>query len=112
MYQPRNTCRYGNAPKEQGKAVKSGYWHLFRYNPESIQKGINPFTLDSKKPVSSYEEFLSGEVRYDVLKRMHPEKADILFKRAADNAKVRYDYLERLVTLYDTQSEVLTNESN
>lgn len=102
----------GNTPKEQEKAVKSGYWNLFRYNPELIQKGSNPFILDSKKPVASYEEFLSGEVRYDVLKRMHPEKAEILFKRAAAQAKTRYEYLERLVTLYDTQSEVQIDESN
>lgn len=102
----------GNAPKEEEKAVKSGYWHLFRYNPELVQTGSNPFTLDSKKPDSSYEEFLSGEVRYDVLKRMHPEKAEVLFERAANHAKARYEYLQRLVALHDIQSEVLTDESN
>jgi pyruvate-ferredoxin/flavodoxin oxidoreductase len=34
----------------QARAVKSGHWLLYRYNPELIAQGKNPLQLDSKKP--------------------------------------------------------------
>lgn len=94
----------GCSQHEEAKAVESGYWHLFRFNPALKEAGKNPFQLDSKEPSIDYEEFLNGEIRYDVLKRMDPEKAEVLFDRAAKIAKDRYDYLKKLVLLYSTES--------
>ena len=91
----------GSSQHEEAKAVDTGYWHMFRFNPELKEKGLNPFSLDSKEPSLPYEEFLSGEIRYDVLKRMNPERADELFTKAAKHAKERYDYLTRLVKLHE-----------
>ena len=93
----------GSSQHEEAKAVQAGYWHLFRYNPALKEEGKNPFLLDSKAPTLAYEEFLTGENRYDVLRRMKPEKAAELFAKASEHAKERYDYLNRLVTLYSTE---------
>lgn len=95
----------GSSQHEEAKAVETGYWHLFRFNPDERRKGGNPFHLDSKEPTLAYEEFLSGENRYDVLKRMHPEKAAELFGRASDNAQERTAHLKRLVQLYGQETE-------
>lgn len=92
----------GSSQHEEAKAVESGYFHLFRYNPVLKEEGKNPFILDSKEPFLSYEEFLSGENRYEVLKRMYPEKAADLFQKAKDNAKERWNYLKRLETWQNT----------
>lgn len=86
----------GSSQHEEAKAVEAGHWHLFRYNPALREKGEIPFILDSKEPSLDYQEFLAGENRYDVLKRMHPEKAEELFTRACTHAKDRYEYLLRL----------------
>lgn len=94
----------GSAQHEEAKAVESGYWHLFRFNPALKKEGHNPFILDSKAPTMSYGEFLAGENRYDVLQRMNPEKAAVLFARAEQQAHQRFDYLTRLVKLYDPQT--------
>ncbi len=66
----------GKAQTEEKKAVESGYWHLFRYNPALKAEGKNPFTLDSKAPVGDYKEFLKGEVRYTslALKQIRQER--------------------------------------
>ena len=40
----------GKSQAEEEKAVKCGYWHLWRYNPALEAEGKNPFTLDSKEP--------------------------------------------------------------
>ena len=34
------------------EAVESGYWHLYRFNPELKEAGKNPFILDSKEPTA------------------------------------------------------------
>ncbi len=94
-----------SAQTEEDKAVKSGYWHLFRYNPDLKEAGKNAFMLDSKAPTMGYQEFLDGEVRYNALKRANPEKAEILFGMAEEQAKERLEYLQKLVTLYGAKEE-------
>lgn len=76
---------------EQGLSVESGYWHLYRFNPDLAKEGKNPFTLDSKEPDwSKFQMFLNNEVRYTSLKKTFPEAASELFRLAEDNAKWRY----------------------
>ena len=88
------------AQTEEELAVKSGYWHNFRFNPAA--EG-NKFTLDSKEPTESYREFLDGEVRYNALARMNPERAEELFAQSEKAAKERYAYLNKLITLYGNE---------
>lgn len=77
-----------NVQMEMKRAVESGYWHLYRYDPfNSEQK----FRLDSKEPVIPFEEFLDGEDRYASLKLTFPENAEKLFARAKKEARERYE---------------------
>ncbi len=79
---------------EMKKAVQSGYWNLFRFDPrKAIEGDGNPFTLDSKKPTLEYKEFLDGEVRYRALEQSNPERAKRLFDEAAKQAEARYEDL-------------------
>ncbi len=91
------------AQTEEELAVKSGYWHNFRYNPALKAEGKDAFILDSKEPSESYQDFLDGEVRYNSLKRTNPEKAARLFEMSENQAKERYAYLKKLITLYSVQ---------
>nr|WP_317362276.1 pyruvate:ferredoxin (flavodoxin) oxidoreductase [uncultured Blautia sp.] len=85
------------AQTEEELAVKCGYWHNFRFNPAAENK----FSLDSKAPAEEgYQEFLNGEVRYNSLQRSNPEKAARLFAKNEAEARARYEYLNKLVTLY------------
>lgn len=93
------------AQAEEDKAVKAGYWHLFRYNPDKKAAGENAFFLDSKAPTMEYQEFLDGEVRYNALKRANPQKAELLFGKAEEQAKDRLEYLKKLVTLYGAEEK-------
>ena len=84
---------------EEKLAVECGYWNNFRFNPAA--EG-NKFTLDSKEPTGDYIGFLDGEVRYNALRRLDPEKAEKLFARNEQEAKDKYAHLKKLVTLYGT----------
>ena len=79
------------AMTEEKKAVESGYWHLFRYNPLLAAEGKNPFTLDSKAPTMEYHDFIKNEVRYNLLERQNPERAKALFEKAEAEAKAKYE---------------------
>ena len=80
----------GFSVEEEKKAVETGYWHLYRFNPELKEEGKNPFILDSKEPTKPFREFLDGEVRYTSLKKLFPERAEKLYEVAEENAKERY----------------------
>ena len=80
------------------KAVESGYWHLYRYNPELKEQGANPFVLDSKEPTASFQEFLKTEVRYSGLMRQFPATAQALFDKAERDARDRLDTYKRLAS--------------
>ena len=86
-----------NCQKEMKKAVECGYWNLFRYNPEGEKK----FTLDSKAPAGGYQEFLMNEARYSRLTREFPERATTLFERNENEAKARYEHLQKLIEMYE-----------
>ena len=75
----------------------------FRFDPRLTAEGKNPFTLDSKEPTMSYEDFIKNEVRYTSLTRSFPERADELFAKAEKSAKARYQYLLKLKSLYDVE---------
>ena len=87
-----------NCQKEMDKAVKCGYWNLFRYNPAAETK---QFTLDSKEPAGGYKEFLLNEARYSRLTREFPDRAEVLFDKSEANAKERYEHLLKLKAMYE-----------
>ena len=79
----------GNSQLEIKRAVECGYWQLYRYNPALIEQGKNPFTLDSKEPTASYQDFIMSETRYASLAKTRPEIAQQLFEQSELDAKGR-----------------------
>jgi len=81
-----------NSYHEMKKAVVSGYWNLFRYNPrleDSLQ-------LDSPEPSGNYDDFLSGETRFTSLTKKNPELAKELFAESKLDAEKRRERLKNL----------------
>ena len=84
-----------NTIAEEKKAVQTGYWHLWRYNPTLKEEGKNPFILDSKEPTGTVKEFLEGENRYLMLKKEFPEVAAQLFDKAEKDLIERYEIYKK-----------------
>ncbi len=83
----------GKTQEEMKLAVDSGYWPLYRYNPDLKKEGKNPFILESKAPDGSLQAFLSGEVRYAALEKLFPEESKKL------RAAIETEYTERYLQL-------------
>jgi pyruvate-ferredoxin/flavodoxin oxidoreductase len=86
----------GTSMNQEKFAVESGYWHLYRYNPELKNEGKNPFQLDSKEPKEDFQKFIQSEVRYTSLKNTFPEIAEDMFEKAEEHAKERYASYKRM----------------
>ena len=86
----------GKSVAQEEKAVKSGYWHLYRYNPLLKEDGENPFILDSKEPEDSVRDFMMSEIRFTQIQNTFPEIADELFNKAEKDAQERYENYKRL----------------
>ncbi len=86
----------GTSILQAKKAVESGYWHLYHFNPTLREQGKNPFIMDSKEPTKSFQEFISSEIRYTTLNNVFPEIAEEMFLQAEDHAKERYQTYKRM----------------
>ena len=86
----------GKTQENTKDAVDTGYWHLYRFNPDLKDEGKNPFILDSKEPTGDFRGFLMEQVRYSSLLKEFPDLGEGLFEQAEADAKERLDYYKRL----------------
>jgi len=89
----------GTGMKNQKAAVDSGYWPLFRYNPDWATEGKNPFKLDSKGLKIPLKDYAYLETRYKMLTKSHPELAAQLLDEAQKDVEKKYKYYERLAEM-------------
>jgi pyruvate-ferredoxin/flavodoxin oxidoreductase len=82
--------------KEEQEAVASGYWFNYRYDPRLKEQNKNPFILDSKPPTLDLDKFIEGQIRYDYLKKAHPEIAEKLFKKLKQNLKEKLELYQKM----------------
>jgi pyruvate-ferredoxin/flavodoxin oxidoreductase len=81
---------------EQKKAVASGHWPLFRFNPELRKEGKNPLIVDSKEPTLPLGEYIYNENRYKVLKKTNPKNAEVFLEKAQQHVKEQYRLYKHL----------------
>jgi pyruvate-ferredoxin/flavodoxin oxidoreductase len=77
---------------QQEKAVETGYWPLFRFDP-SKPKG-KKFKLDSKAPTAPISDFMYNEGRFNIVVKNDPELGAELLKKAQEEVDTRWERLE------------------
>ena len=94
----------GKSQEEARLAVTSGYWPLYRFNPQLADQGQNPFKLESKAPDGTLQAFLSGENRYAALEKSMPEES----KRLRAGIETAYMQRYKLFKVMDEPTIVCT----
>ncbi|MCL1890344.1 MAG: pyruvate:ferredoxin (flavodoxin) oxidoreductase, partial [Desulfovibrionaceae bacterium] len=89
----------GKSIEEEKLAVDSGYWPLYRYNPELAAQGKNPLQLENKAPDGTLQAFLSGENRYASLENSNPAESKRLRAGLEKAYNERYLFLKQLADL-------------
>ena len=82
--------------KQQARAVASGYWPLFRFDPTMRSQGLNPFRLDLPRPRIPLRDYIYRELRYETLTRSHPEDAAEMLRQAQAGVLENYRIYEDL----------------
>ncbi len=85
--------------EQQKKAVESGSWILYRYNPLLKEKGQPPLQIDSKEPSIPLEEYYSSETRFSILKKTSPERAKMLLEEAKKEVEYQWKLYQHLAKL-------------
>jgi len=84
---------------QQKKAVASGSWPLYRFNPALAAEGKNPLVFETKDPTIPYAEYAYSENRFRTLKAKNPEHAESLMKEAEAAVKKHFDLYKKLSSL-------------
>jgi pyruvate-ferredoxin/flavodoxin oxidoreductase len=77
---------------QQEKAVSSGYWPLFRFDP--TQPKGKKFRLDSKEPSIPVRDFMYGETRFSRVAKENAKLGAELLKEAQEEVETRWERLE------------------
>ena len=87
-----------NGLDQQKKAVASGYWPLYRFDPRRTEQGAVPLQLDSKPPALPLKDFAYNEARFRVLTRIDPERAETLLADAQRGIEQRFQWYQHLAS--------------
>lgn len=80
--------------KQSEKATQSGYWPLYRFNPDLLEKGEKPFIWETAEATEGFQEYIANEIRYKTLQYADPAEAERLQALAeADNERRLHDLL-------------------
>ena len=90
---------------QQKKAVQSGHWMMYRHDPRRIESGKNPLMIDSKKPSIPIGDYIYNENRYNMLKKLMPERAGALLDEAQIKADERYNQYKQI-----SQNDIIINK--
>jgi pyruvate-ferredoxin/flavodoxin oxidoreductase len=85
--------------EQQKLAVQSGFWPLFRYNPDLAEEGKNPLLIDSKKPTISFSEYAYNETRYRMLLQSDEKRAEELMKLAEEDVDSRWELYQQMAAM-------------
>ena len=88
--------RFGG--EQQKRAVDSGYWPLWRYDPRRAETGEVPLVLDSGTPKLRLGDYVSQESRFRMIEHQSPERYRAFVAEAQRD-------VERRIKLYETLAQ-------
>lgn len=77
-----------NSVQVQKLAVNSGFWPLYRYNPDDVGQ---KFHLDSKEPDGSIGEFLKAQNRFRITQKHDPDHAKELLAGLEKDVQAQFE---------------------
>ena len=92
--------------QQQKRAVETGYWPLYRFDPRRVAEGESPLKLDSNPPKGKLTDFSRNETRFRMIEQQDPERFKSLSDSAQSDIHVRwatYENLARAMTPQQAQ---------
>jgi pyruvate-ferredoxin/flavodoxin oxidoreductase len=89
-----------NGLNQQKLAVQSGFWPLYRFNPDLIEQGNNPLIIDSKEPTIPLEDYAYNETRFRMLLQSDEQRAEMLMKAAKHDVERRWNLYRQMAAMH------------
>ena len=85
--------------EQQKRAVASGIWPLYRYDPRRTEQGLPALQIDSKAPSIPVNEYMSQETRFRMVEKIDPDRFRKLGQAAQEHASQRVKLYEHMAAL-------------
>ncbi|MCA9293971.1 MAG: pyruvate:ferredoxin (flavodoxin) oxidoreductase [Phycisphaerales bacterium] len=91
--------------EQQKRAVKSGVWPLYRFDPRRIAEGQPPLQLDSGAITGSVTDYMNNEARFRMVQKIDPERFRRFAKLAKAETERRLEIYQQLAKLHVAPSQ-------
>ncbi len=92
------------AGDQQRRAVQSGYWPIYRFDPRRIHKGENPLQIDMPQPRTPLSEFAYQETRFRMVEQLDRARFHSLLRQEQEEILRRFRLYEQIARLRLPQS--------
>ena len=84
---------------QQKRAVESGVWPLYRFDPARLYSGEAPLQLDYSAPKGSVAEYMRNESRFRMVERADPARYKMFTEESQAAAERRYAVYQQLASV-------------
>ena len=88
------------SPQQQKRAVDSGMWPLYHYDPSRVDRGESPLVLDSPEPRLDVAKYMEHEARFRMVELRSSERYQALLEAARDGVKQRRALYEQMAKIH------------
>ncbi len=88
------------SPTQQKRAIDSGMWPLYRYDPSRVDRDEAPLVLDSPEPKLDVSKYMEQEARFRMVELRWPERYAALMEAARDGVKQRRALYEQMARIH------------
>ena len=85
--------------EQQKRAVHSGLWPLYRFDPRRLAAGRPPLQIDASGDKASVREYMQHETRFRMVEKIDPERFRMLGLEADRQARQRVALYQQLAAL-------------
>ncbi|MDZ7673761.1 MAG: pyruvate:ferredoxin (flavodoxin) oxidoreductase [Acidimicrobiales bacterium] len=85
-----------HSPAQQGRAIKSGAWPLYRYDPRRTATGEPPLVIDADPTSLPMRDYMEQEARFRMVELRDPDRFTRLVRAAEDAVRERHALYEQL----------------
>ncbi len=94
-----------HSPAQQKRAIDSGMWPLYRFDPARIDRGEAPLVLDSGPTRLDVSAYMENEARFRMVQLRSPERYAALLEASRTAIRQRRSLYEQLAKIHLPQEE-------
>jgi pyruvate-ferredoxin/flavodoxin oxidoreductase len=94
-----------HSPAQQKRAIDSGMWPLYRFDPHRVEHGEAPLVLDSRRPRLDVATYMEQEARFRMVELRSPERYAVLLRAARAAVHQRWSLYEQLAKIHVPQED-------